>query len=287
MDVEIEILKAFVDKGNGGNPAGVVLNADQLTKEQKQRIAEKAGLSETAFVSDSQVADFKLDFFTPLRQIAHCGHATIATFSYLSSLGKINGTESSKETIDGTREIRIENGKAFMEQKQPFYKALNALESQVLDSLGISSDELIPGLPPLLVNTGNSFVIVPISTNFTLRNIKPNLEAVAEISKELDLIGFYLFSLETIERDATTRMFAPFYGINEEAATGMAAGPLACYLYDIAKVKKTSFLIEQGYFMDPPSGSLIEVELQVEENRILSLFSGGVGLKSGSLKVSI
>ncbi|WP_245823732.1 PhzF family phenazine biosynthesis protein [Photobacterium proteolyticum] len=42
------------------------------------------GLSETAFVSQSDVADFKLAFFTPNRRIAHCGHATIATFSCLT-----------------------------------------------------------------------------------------------------------------------------------------------------------------------------------------------------------
>ena len=52
-----------------------------LSNEQKILIAQKVGLSETAFFSKSTVTDFKLDFFTPTRQIAHCGHATIAAFS--------------------------------------------------------------------------------------------------------------------------------------------------------------------------------------------------------------
>lgn len=287
MVIEVEILKAFVDKGKGGNPAGVVLSADHLTSAKKQEIAEKAGLSETAFVSSSQVADFKLEFFTPVRQIAHCGHATIATFSYLSALGKITGAKSSKETIDGIRAIRIVEGKAFMEQKPPFYKELKPLENRILKSLELSSADLIPGFPPLLVNTGNSFVIIPIKTNPILQSIKPDLDAIIQISKELDLIGFYLFTTETIERDATTRMFAPYYGIDEEAATGMAAGPLACYLYDIVEIKKSEFLIEQGYFMNPPSGSLIEVILQTEGEKITSVFAGGIGLKSESIKVSV
>lgn len=88
--IEVQIINAFVDNQKGGNPAGVVLNADNLTNEQKLKVASKVGLSETAFVSKSTMADYKLDFFTPTRQIAHCGHATIATFSYLSQLGLIS-----------------------------------------------------------------------------------------------------------------------------------------------------------------------------------------------------
>ena len=83
MQIQVKIVNAFVEDNKGGNPAGIVLDADALTKEQKLYIASKVGLSETAFVSRSREADFKLDFFTPNRQIAHCGHATIATFSYL------------------------------------------------------------------------------------------------------------------------------------------------------------------------------------------------------------
>lgn len=80
MQVQVRIVNAFVDGEQGGNPAGVVLQADALDARQKQAIAAQVGLSETAFVSSSQSAAFKLEFFTPTRQIAHCGRATVATF---------------------------------------------------------------------------------------------------------------------------------------------------------------------------------------------------------------
>ena len=48
--VKVQIINAFVDNGQGGNPAGVVLNADKFTNEQKLAIAAKVGLSETAFI---------------------------------------------------------------------------------------------------------------------------------------------------------------------------------------------------------------------------------------------
>jgi len=62
MKVNVNVVNAFVEGEIGGNPAGVVLNADNLSTAQRLKIARKIGLSETAFVSTSAVADFKLDF---------------------------------------------------------------------------------------------------------------------------------------------------------------------------------------------------------------------------------
>ena len=86
-----------------------------LTKKDMLQIAAKIGLSETAFVSKSKTEGFKLDFFTPNMRIAHCGHATVATFSYLAELGRVQEGETSKETVDGPRKIIIKEGAAYME----------------------------------------------------------------------------------------------------------------------------------------------------------------------------
>jgi predicted PhzF superfamily epimerase YddE/YHI9 len=82
-------------------------------------------------------------------------------------------------------------------------------------------------------------------------------------------------------------MFAPRYGINEESATGMAAGPLACYLYDKMGINKEEFLIEQGNFMMPPSPSVINVKLNFEEGKITELFAGGEAKVMKYLNISI
>lgn len=42
---------AFTNKPNKGNPAGIVLEADGLTEEEMQIIAEKVGYNETTFCS--------------------------------------------------------------------------------------------------------------------------------------------------------------------------------------------------------------------------------------------
>ena len=117
MTVTVQIVSAFIDGDEGGNPAGVVLGADKLSSNQKLAVADKVGFSETAFVSASETATLKLEFFTPTRQIAHCGHATIATFSLLCQLGELGEGWHSKETIDGNRDILIDSDLAFMEQR--------------------------------------------------------------------------------------------------------------------------------------------------------------------------
>lgn len=278
--IQVQILNAFVDKNRGGNPAGVVLDADYLTDREKLQIASKVGLSETAFVSKSKVADFKLDFFTPNKQIAHCGHATIAAFSYLKQLGKIKTAETSKETIDGIRSIKIEGEKAFMEQTKPSYTTVQNQKTDILKSLGIENLDLVSKTPILLTNTGNSFVIVPVKTIKTLQELKPDFELISKVSETLDLIGFYVFTTEGDANvsDAQARMFAPRYGIEEESGTGMAAGPLASYLYDVVKIKKTKFAISQGQYMSIPSPSLIEVELLLDSGEISGLMAGGKGI---------
>ena len=284
--VTVQILNAFVENGNGGNPAGVVLNADELSDKNKLEISKKVGLSETAFVSKSKTEDFKLDFFTPNKQIAHCGHATVATFSYLKQIGVLKNDNSSKETIDGKRKIEIIGDLAFMEQLAPKYVDVNYKEDEILKSLGLNKTDLIPNAPITLVNTGNSFILVPVKNDEILSNLIPDFDLISEISEEFDLIGFYVFTTNT-EYDATSRMFGPRYGILEESGTGMAAGPLGCYLFDILKIKKKSFHIQQGKYMNEPSPSLIIVNLRILKGEIKDLMAGGKGILNKQLDVEI
>lgn len=276
--VSVMVVNAFTMNGEGGNPAGVVLGADNYTQAQKQEIAKRAGFPETAFVSESNVADKKLEFFTPNKQIAHCGHATVATFSYLNQIGEITHKHSSKETIDGNRDILLEDGMAFMEQKPEFFKDITDEEvGDVMKSLSLSVDDVKAGFRPIISNTGVSFLIIPLKDRRSLKAIKTNLDFIERISEKYDLIGFYAFSDDAVDanHDVTTRMFAPRYAIPEESATGMAAGNLSYYLYNHMDYKRDQIVIEQGYFMDKPSKSEIIVNLTSEQGELVKIMAGG------------
>ena len=88
-------------------------------------------------------------------------------------------------------------------------------------------------------------------------------------------------------RDAGARMFAPRSGIKEEAATGMAAGPLACFLHDKMEINKDVFLIEQGHLMNTASPSVITAKLICDNQKISTLMAGGEAKVMRSMKVSI
>ena len=272
MEIAINIINAFTTGGKGGNPAAVVLDADDLSSEHKQQIAMLAGLSETAFISRSAIADFKFDFFTPVRQIADCGHATVAAFAYLKQTGRIpeQKTTSSKETIDGRREIIFKGEEVFMEQKAPVFSQLSADDAMsVAASLKIADT----GYTPLISDNGNRFVLLEVESDKALSALKPDMQQITDISTKHNLIGYYIFC-NVPGADSTTRMFAPAYGIPEESATGMAAGQLAAYLYQ-SKHQKQHYQIHQGHFMTQASPSLIQVDLDIADGKITSLFAGG------------
>lgn len=288
MPVTVHIVNAFPDAPGGGNPAGVVLDADALTPAQKLSIARQVGLSETAFVSASQKATLRLEFFTPARQIAHCGHATIATFSLLRQQGVLGDGRFTKETVDGLRDILLDGDMAFMEQTAPTHTRIDPasdLGARIASSLGLLPGLEAGGVDPHVVSTGNAFLLVALPDASALAALRPRQDLVQAISDELDLIGVYAFTTETQRpgRHASARMFAPRFGIPEESGTGMAAGPLACLLHDVLGVQDRELLIEQGWLMQPPSPSLIRVVLEREDGRITRLMAGGTGRISRSM----
>ncbi len=168
-------------------------------------------------------------------------------------------------------------------------EAKKLLGWQIKPTIIIYPSFLLSNHKPFIVNTGNSFLVVSLKDEAAVLSVQPDLEVIRKISEEFDLIGYYIFSQHTNipERDAGTRMFAPRYGINEESATGMAAGPLACYLYDQMGINKDVFLIEQGHFMKPSSPSVITVKLNLEDGKINGLIAGGKGKVMRSLIISL
>ncbi len=98
-----------------------------------------------------------------------------------------------------------------------------------------------------------------------------------------------MFTTDTsaTEHDATTRMFAPRYAILEESATGMAGGPLACLLHDYLDIKKDVIIIDQGHFMETPSPSIINVELDKKDGKITGLMAGGYGRSMKEMEIDL
>lgn len=274
--MKVYIINAFGKTEIGGNPAGVVLESKNLNEDQMRNIASKVGFSETAFVTESDCADFKIRFFTPKEEVDLCGHATIATFIVLKEIKKLKSGIYTQETKAGILEVELkDDGTVFMNQNTPqFYGVLD--KKEIADSLNIKIEDFLE-LPVEIVSTGLKDIIIPIKKLNILKNIKPNFEKISEISNKNNVTGYHVFSLETLLGSAAhCRNFAPLYGINEESATGTSSGALACYLYKYKKIIKSNLkkiLFEQGYSMGLPSE--IVVSLKEKDNKVIEVKIGG------------
>lgn len=281
--VDVYVAVAFSKDAKGGNKAGVVLGRSELTSVQKAAIAKEMGYSETAFVLDSDKADFKLQYFTPTEEVPLCGHATIAAFSTLKLLNMLDKPDCTIETEAGILNIHIkDDGLILMEQNRPAY--LEVLDSDIFTGC-IERNFIDHRFPIQIVSTGLNDVMLPVDSVEHLEQLSPDLEMIANISKEKEAVGVHVFTMIK-ESDVTAicRNFAPLYGIDEESATGTANCALACYLFKYYK-QQSQYVFEQGHNMGDISR--IVVNLSYHENVIDSVFVGGYGYLLGKRSLPV
>ena len=282
-EINVAVIKAFAQGASGGNPAGVVLDAGSLNKDQRQAIATNLGVSETAFLDKDETGRYRLQFFTPNQQIENCGHATVTAMGLLRQRGLVKENALTVSIANRDVAIQFEGDHVIMEQRAPQFEALApATFAAVLASLGLGASDLLPEFPAQVVSTGNRFVLLGLREVNRLAGLIPNFAAVTTLSRELDAIGYYVFCLQEGADLATTRMFAPSYGIEEESATGMAAGPLAALLTKQLKDVPPAFSVEQGRFMKTPSLSRLYVRVLRDTNGDMQNIRVGGQIHAGS-----
>ena len=81
MSREILRYAAFKVGGQGGNPAGIVLDADEMSAAEMLAVAAEVGYSETAFLvpRSEKPGTHDVRYFAPAQEVPFCGHATIAS----------------------------------------------------------------------------------------------------------------------------------------------------------------------------------------------------------------
>lgn len=271
MDLTVYKLSSFPKEDHGGNEAGVVLDADSLKDKEMLKIAKEVGFSETAFVSNSNVADFKVRFFTPVNEVSLCGHATIATFNLLRDKEIISPGIYTQETKAGILKLDVKEDIVFMEQNSPVYgQVIEAIE---FNNCFYNDDYINQELPIVILSTGMREIFLPINSVKKLNNLTPNFEEIIKLSKKYDVIGIHVFSVTKDKADAYGRNFAPIVGINEESATGTSNGALGCYLNKYVNPSKSEFILRQGYSMNKPSE--IITKLQIQNRMIDTVWVGG------------
>ena len=277
---------AFTDTQFFGNPTAVVLDAEDYTDILKQLIASEMNLPITTFVSKSEKADFKVEFYTPKKKIPLGGHATIATFWLLAEIGRIKPENDfakvTQETERGifTIEIYWKDGnldKVVMIQEKPTFTEIDLTKEKIADILGIRTDKIENNeqLPFTIASTGNPVLLVLITSKEMVDALSPRFDEIERLCLRLNISGLHLYTFDTYLEGSTcyTRHFEPFRGAPETTVSGLANGALGAFLVKQGFAQPGKFLIEQGESME--RAGIVEVEIEATTNSIKQVKVGG------------
>lgn len=252
LNMKYFIVDAFTSQAFGGNPAGVVLlDGDTFPNEELMlKVAAELRYSETAFVCILSPKEYHVRYFTPKAEVELCGHATIATFSLLYQLQGAEG-ECLCHTLAG--DLRIEVGeRVMMQMAVPRIVGTILDVEEIYQAIGVKDYQ--PTLPVQIAYSGLPDVMIPLRDVSILQSLKPDMEAIAAITRKYETVSFHVFAFAGDGHTAHVRDFAPLYDIPEESATGTANAALTHYLQQNGRIPSTGdFSFLQGEAMGRPS----------------------------------
>ncbi|MEU2653972.1 PhzF family phenazine biosynthesis isomerase [Streptomyces sp. NPDC007325] len=250
---------AFSADPEGGNPAGIVLDAAHLDEALMLATAAAVGYSETAFVTsrDDHERRFTLRYFSPLAEVDFCGHATIATAVALAE--RLGAGPLTFDTPAGEIPIATTadaNGlvRATLTSVPTHSRPTpDADVDAALATLRWRRSDLDPALPPHIAFGGENHLVLAAVTRARLADLDYDFDALAALMRDRDWTTVHLVWRED---DTTYHARDPFPvgGVVEDAATGAAAAAFGGYLRTLDLLPATGALtLHQGEDMGRPS----------------------------------
>jgi trans-2,3-dihydro-3-hydroxyanthranilate isomerase len=250
------VIDVFTDRPLAGNQLAVFTNAQPIPEHLLQPLAKEMGFSETVFCYPAEgEGHVRIRIFTPASEVPFAGHPTLGTAFVLAApmqLGLIG-----LETGSGLVEVELERGESGrilfgrMNQPLPRIQPYERAE-ELLAALELEKGEL----PIELYDNGIEHVFVALGSEQQVAALEPDGKGLAAFGS----IGVNCFA--GAGKSWKTRCFVSGLGIDEDPATGSAAGPLALHL---SRHGAVSF------------GDEIEIRQGEEVGRPSVLFAGAYG----------
>ena len=262
---------AFTDTPEGGNPAGVVLDASALSDAEMQRIAKDLAYSESAFVTTRADGSYDVRYFSPAMEVPFCGHATIATAVALAERDGAGPLTFHTQAGEIPISTQGDNGAvtATLTSVAPHVEpAPQALLDGALEALGWTPDELDPLLPPRVSYAGARHLILAAKTRARLKDLDYDFDKLKAIMHAHELV-----TVDLVQREDETTFHArnpfPVGGVVEDPATGAAAAAFGAYLrHEGLITPPATITVHQGVDMGRPSLLTIEIAPEAERPEI-------------------
>jgi trans-2,3-dihydro-3-hydroxyanthranilate isomerase len=223
-------------------------------------------LAETVFLLPPESGgDVRMRIFTGAEELPFAGHPVLGTAFVV---GSARGGESVVlETLSGHVPVQLERADGqivFGRMRQPIpTPELYGHRDELLAALGVESSEL----PVELYEQGPRHVYVALATEQDVAALRPDMGRLADLAVAANCFAGR-------DRSWKTRMFCPSAGMDEDAATGSAAGPLAMHLARHGRIEFGQEIeIRQGEEILRPS--LLYARVTGTPDRVESIEVGG------------
>jgi PhzF family phenazine biosynthesis protein len=214
MKLPLYQVDAFTAEVFAGNPAAVCFLDDWLDDARLQAIAAENNLSETAFLVRAGEG-FELRWFTPVVEVALCGHATLASAFVLFACRDWRAPE----IVFRTRRsglLRVTRSGELFTMDFPARPAVPVPPPPGLaEALGAT---------PLEVRSSAEDVLVVLESADAVRALRPDFAALARVECRGTIV-----TAPGDGCDFVSRFFAPRVGIAEDPVTGSAHCVLTPY----------------------------------------------------------
>jgi trans-2,3-dihydro-3-hydroxyanthranilate isomerase len=241
------VADVFTDVPLAGNQVAVFTDARWIPEEQLQPLARELNLSETVFVYTPEGdGHARIRIFTPTLELPFAGHPVLGAAFVLAQPLQLDEIEL--ETGSGVVPIRIERDGprivfGWMRQPPVTWEEYDRPD-ELLALLGIERS----GLPLEVYRQGPGHVYIELDSPEAVAALRPDFGAL----KELSPYGTGCFA--RAGEVWKYRSFVPAHGVDEDPATGSAAGPLALHLARHGRIAfGDEIVIRQGVEIGRPS----------------------------------
>ncbi|MFJ3336011.1 PhzF family phenazine biosynthesis protein [Streptomyces sp. NPDC086766] len=281
-----EILRytAFSSAPDGGNPAGVVLDATGLDDSAMLAIAAGLGYSESAFLTGPpedldgrQGRAYSIRYFSPKAEVPFCGHATVATAVALAE--RTGPGELLFATRTGTVPVQVteEGGTvtATLTSVEPYVEKIADVDlAEALAALDWPDADLDPAFPPRIAFAGARHLVLAAATRARLADLAYDFARLEALMHRLDLT-----TVQLVWRESPTVFHVrdpfPVGGVVEDPATGAAAAAFGAYARELGLVPEEAVLnLRQGEDLGRPGE--LTVTLRAGDSRVRV---GGTGVR--------
>lgn len=262
------VLDVFTTEKYKGNQLAVIFTEGDLEPSAYEDISREFNYSESSFIYYSTVEKALIvrSFTSTGFEIHGAGHNLLGVVCavLLKNTDGFHEQQADKFAIMKDQKIPLVIGFDEISQlpvvgmKQRSAVIGKTVPAELIaTALGLKPDDILTGdFAPTVVSTEVTHLMVPLKTIEVLNKATSNKSFLIKLATEYGFEGVYCFAITANDANnvVQTRFFNPGIGIDEDPATGSAAGPLAGYLYHKKQIKlNTDYQLLQGVQMQRPS----------------------------------